>query len=58
MDWAKPCRFLKGSIWLVVFTFIIVFGYRCPATQLYVIPIEEHNEFEKLKKIKKRVNNG
>jgi len=25
MDWAKPCRFLKGSIWPIVFTFAIVF---------------------------------
>ncbi len=31
MDWAKPCRFLKGSICPVIFTFIIVFRLSLPS---------------------------
>ena len=31
MDWAKPCRFSKGSIWPVVFTFIIVLRLSLPS---------------------------
>ena len=31
MDWAKPCRFLIGSIWPTVFIFIIVFRLSLPS---------------------------